>query len=115
MRSLRVIIVDEGAEPALRAGSSAHPRLMKSVDAHRKCVNYPALLAPSCLAAVGHSWRAGLSRTDIVPRDPMHGRGPTSSCRPAVGVGAVFVRPTPTDDEECPADLIPGVLALSPS
>ena len=34
-------------------------------------VNYPALLAPSRLAAVGHSLRAGLSRTDIVPHDPM--------------------------------------------
>jgi hypothetical protein len=77
-------------------------------------VNYPALLAPSRLAAIGHSLRAGLSCTDIVPRDPVRGRGPASSCRPAVGVGALVMRPTSTDDEDCPADLIPGVLALYP-
>ena len=34
-------------------------------------VNYLALLAPSRLAAVGHSLRAGLYRNDIVPRDPV--------------------------------------------
>jgi hypothetical protein len=56
----------------------------------------------------------GLYRTDIVPRDPMHGRGPASYYRPSDGVGALLMPPTPTVGEDCRADLIPGVLTLSP-
>ena len=41
------------------------------LESGRRQVNYPALLAPSRLAAVGHFLRAGLSRNAIVPRDPM--------------------------------------------
>jgi hypothetical protein len=76
-------------------------------------VNYPALLAPSRLAAVGHSLRAGLYRTDIVPRAPVHGRGPASSYRPPVGRG--LSGPPSTRPVDCPADLITGVLALYPN
>jgi hypothetical protein len=76
------------------------------------CVNYPALLAPSGLAAVGHSLRAGLYRHDIVPRDPVHGRGPASLYRPGLGRG--LSGPPSTVAVDCPADLIPGVLALYP-
>ena len=75
-------------------------------------VNYPALLAPSRLAAVGHSSRAGLYRTDIVPRDPMRGRGPASFFRPRAGRG--LSGPPSTVAVDCPAGLIPGVLALYP-
>ena len=36
MRSLRVVIIPEGGEPARSAGSSPHPRLVKSSNPHRK-------------------------------------------------------------------------------
>ena len=82
-----------------------------------RSVNYPALLAPFRLAAVGHFLRAGLSRTDIVPRDPVRGRGPASCYRPRlgqrVGVGAA-TRAYRTRPVDCPAGLIPGGLALYP-
>ena len=78
----------------------------------KRRVNYPALLAPSRLAAIGHSLRAGLSRNDSVPRDPVRGRGPASSSRPRFGRG--LSGPPSTVCVDCPADLIPGVLALSP-
>ena len=59
----------------------------------------------------------GLYRNDIVPRDPMLGRGPASSYRPRsgqrVGVGAA-TRTYRTRFVDCPADLIPGVLTLYP-
>ena len=51
----------------------------------------------------------GLSRNDIVPRDPVHGRGPASYYRPRSGVGAISYASYSDRDEECPADLIPGV------
>ena len=56
--------------------------------------------------------RAGLSRTDIVPRDPMHGRGPVSFSRPRVGRG--LSGPPSTVAVDCSAGLIPGGLALYP-
>ena len=93
----------------------AHIELSSSRLTRPSQVNYPALLAPSCLTAVGHSLRTGLfPQRHCVPRDPMLGRGPASSYRPAVGVGALLMPPTPTDDEDCPAGLIPGVLTLYP-
>ena len=55
-------------------------------------VNYPALLARFRLAAASHSWRRGLSRNDIVPRDPVRGRGSTSSSRPHFGRGLSYCR-----------------------
>jgi hypothetical protein len=80
-------------------------------------VNYPALLAPGRRKAVGHSLRAGLYRNDIVPRDPMYGRGPASSSRPRRGrrVGAVLRPAYRSRAVDCPADLLPGVLALYPN
>ena len=80
-------------------------------------VNYPALLAPFRLAAVGHSSRTGLSRTDIVPRGPLRGRGPAFSCRSTVeaaGRSSAATRACRTCAVDCPAGLIPGGLALYP-
>jgi hypothetical protein len=77
-------------------------------------VNYPALLAPSRVTAIGHCSRAGLYRNDIVPRDPVRGGGRASSYRPAVGAGTSMMRPASSDDEDRPADLAPGVLTLYP-
>ena len=100
-------------------------------------VNYPALLAPFRLAAVGHSLRAGLSRNAIVPRGPLwferaklsrhherrkapferRGRGPAFSCRSTVeaaGRSSAATRAYRTRPVDCPAGLIPGVLALYP-
>ncbi len=87
------------------------------VDLVTALVNYPALLAPSRLAAVGHSLRAGLYRNDIVPRNPMQGRGPASSSRPrADGGSELLLRPAyRIRSVDCPADLIPGVLSLYPN
>ena len=62
------------AEPLIAHATDEHGA--STVEAY---VNYPALLAPSRLAAIGHSLRAGLSRNDSVPRDPVRGRGPASS------------------------------------
>ena len=68
---LALKVNDDGdSSPPSRAGISPYNH-----------VNYPALLAPFRLAAVGHSLRAGLSRTAIVPRGPLRGRGPAFSCR----------------------------------
>jgi hypothetical protein len=64
------------------------------------------------LAAAGHSLRAGLYRNDIVPRDPVHGRGPASSYPPRFGRG--LSGPPSAVRVDCSVDLIPGVLALSP-
>ena len=90
------------------AGGTTRYPILVDTDA----VNYPALLAPSRLAAIGHSLRAGLYRNDSVPRDPVRGRGPASSSRPRFGRG--LSGPPSTVRVDCPADLIPGVLALSP-
>ena len=90
--------------------TNSHPK--QSFPSPRReisSVNYPALLAPSRLAAVGHSLRAGLYRNDIVPRDPVHGRGPASYYRPRSGVGAILYASYSNRGEECPADLIPSV------
>ena len=43
---------------------------------------------------------------------PVHGRGPASFCRPRVGRG--LSGPPSTVAVDCPAGLIPGVLALCP-
>ena len=91
-----------------RWGSSAY----SSHNGTDSLVNYLALLAPSRLAAVGHSSRAALYRNDIVPRDPVRGRGPASFSRPRVGRG--LSGPPSTVAVDCPAGLIPGVLALCP-
>lgn len=36
MRSLEVIIIGEGGEPALDAGSGTYPCVMKAIEAHRE-------------------------------------------------------------------------------
>lgn len=58
--------------------------------------------------------RAGLYWNDIVPRDPVHGRGSASSYRPCLGVGAIWYASHSDRGRDCPADLIPGVLVLYP-
>ena len=98
-----------------RIGSREHARIMSGC--HRVVVNYPALPAPDRLAAVDHSLRAGLYRNDILPHDPVHGRGPASSYRPRRGrrVGAVLRPAYRSRAVDCPAGLLPGVLALYPN
>jgi hypothetical protein len=76
-------------------------------------VNHLALLAPSRLAAVGHSLRTRLfPATTLKPRPPAWGWPgfllPSSKRRWAV------VRPISDRLKECPANLIPGVLTLCP-
>jgi len=75
-------------------------------------VNYPTLLAPSRLAPVGHSLRVGLCRNDVVPRPPCVGVARLSLAVPRVGRG--LSGPPSTVRVDCPAGLIPGVLALYP-
>ena len=101
----RTLRADRTAVPMPSVGNETAPT---RID----WVNYPALLALSRLAAIGHSLRAGLYRNDIVPRDPVRGRGPASSYRPRFGRG--LSGPPSTVRVDCPADLIPGVLALYP-
>lgn len=77
-------------------------------------VNYPALLAPSRLAAVSHSLRTGILPQRQCAPGPLHGRRP-GFLLPSSFRRWAFVRPISDRDEDCPAGLIPGVLALYPN